>query len=371
MLDMGFIHDIRRIVAKLPAKRQTLFFSATMPREITELANSMLKDPVRVAVTPAATTVERVDQRVIIVDRAGKPALLAQLLRSEPIDRVLVFTRTKHGADKVVRCARQRADRRRGHPRQQVAEPARARAGGLPGRQGAHAGRDRHRRARHRRRRHQPRRQLRPAEHPGELRPPHRPHRARRRRRRRDLVLRWRGARLPARHREADPHLDSGHRPARRPPCGAAGERERQRPCGMEPAASSRARAQQRSRTTGSSRTNRRSHAAACTTAQRTGASSRNSPTATAAQSARRSGQKQQPRNSISATVSNHQQRQRTSNTARRRKRPRRSIASVGFMQPTQRPATPCRRPRTPAGAITGWREGPCRRKTCSNSTAP
>ena len=103
MLDMGFIHDIRRIVTKLPAKRQTLFFSATMPREITELANSMLKDPVRVAVTPAATTVDRVDQRVIMVDRGAKPGLLAQLLRSEPIDRVLVFTRTKHGADKVVR----------------------------------------------------------------------------------------------------------------------------------------------------------------------------------------------------------------------------------------------------------------------------
>jgi superfamily II DNA/RNA helicase len=103
MLDMGFIHDIRRIVGKLPAKRQTLFFSATMPREITELANSMLKDPVRVAVTPAATTVERIEQRVILVDRNAKPALLAQLLRSEPVDRVLVFTRTKHGADKVVR----------------------------------------------------------------------------------------------------------------------------------------------------------------------------------------------------------------------------------------------------------------------------
>jgi ATP-dependent RNA helicase RhlE len=103
MLDMGFIHDIRRIVGKLPAKRQTLFFSATMPREITELANSMLKDPVRVAVTPAATTVERIDQRVIMVDRGAKPGLLAQLLRSETIDRVLVFTRTKHGADKVVR----------------------------------------------------------------------------------------------------------------------------------------------------------------------------------------------------------------------------------------------------------------------------
>ena len=103
MLDMGFIHDIRRIAGKLPGKRQTLFFSATMPKEIADLANSMARDPVRVAVTPAATTVERIDQRVIFVDRAGKPSLLAELLRAETIDRVLVFTRTKHGADKVVR----------------------------------------------------------------------------------------------------------------------------------------------------------------------------------------------------------------------------------------------------------------------------
>jgi ATP-dependent RNA helicase RhlE len=103
MLDMGFIHDIRRIVGKLPAARQTLFFSATMPKEIAELANAMLRDPVRVAVTPSASTVERIEQRIIHVDRAGKPALLAEVLRAEPIDRVLVFTRTKHGADKVVR----------------------------------------------------------------------------------------------------------------------------------------------------------------------------------------------------------------------------------------------------------------------------
>ncbi len=103
MLDMGFIRDIRRIVTKLPGKRQTLFFSATMPPEITDLANHMLRDPVRIAVTPAATTVESVDQRVILVERAAKANLLADLLRREPIDRVLVFTRTKHGADKVVR----------------------------------------------------------------------------------------------------------------------------------------------------------------------------------------------------------------------------------------------------------------------------
>ena len=103
MLDMGFIHDIRRIVAKLPGKRQTLFFSATMPREIAELANHMLRDPVRVAVTPAATTVERVEQRLLHVDRAGKSALLVEVLRQESVERALVFTRTKRGADKVVR----------------------------------------------------------------------------------------------------------------------------------------------------------------------------------------------------------------------------------------------------------------------------
>jgi superfamily II DNA/RNA helicase len=103
MLDMGFIHDVRKIVAKVPIKRQTLLFSATMPREITELAAQMLRDPETAAVTPQATTVDRVDQRIIHLDRAAKPSVLAELLRSEPVDRALVFTRTKHGADKVVR----------------------------------------------------------------------------------------------------------------------------------------------------------------------------------------------------------------------------------------------------------------------------
>ena len=103
MLDMGFIHDIRKIVAKLPAHRQTLFFSATMPGAIAELANQMLRDPVKVYVTPPSSTVDRVEQRVVRVDRAAKAALLAQVLKHEEIDRALVFTRTKHGADKVVR----------------------------------------------------------------------------------------------------------------------------------------------------------------------------------------------------------------------------------------------------------------------------
>jgi ATP-dependent RNA helicase RhlE len=103
MLDMGFIHDIKRIVTMLPKERQTLFFSATMPQEITCLADRMLRNPARVAVTPQATTVERISQRVILTEKAWKQGLLAELLKSEPVERVLVFTRTKHGADKVVR----------------------------------------------------------------------------------------------------------------------------------------------------------------------------------------------------------------------------------------------------------------------------
>ncbi|MGE0061520.1 MAG: DEAD/DEAH box helicase [Xanthobacteraceae bacterium] len=103
MLDMGFIRDIRKIVAMLPKDRQTLFFSATMPQEIAKLAGEMLRDPARVAVTPQATTAERVNQRVIHTDKAGKQSLLAEVLNAEPFDRAIVFTRTKHGADKVVR----------------------------------------------------------------------------------------------------------------------------------------------------------------------------------------------------------------------------------------------------------------------------
>jgi ATP-dependent RNA helicase RhlE len=103
MLDMGFINDIRKIVAKLPVKRQTLFFSATMPKDIAELAEAMLRDPARVAVTPVASTVERITQRIIQVDHSNKPAFLAELLKQEPVNRALIFTRTKHGADKVVK----------------------------------------------------------------------------------------------------------------------------------------------------------------------------------------------------------------------------------------------------------------------------
>ena len=103
MLDMGFIHAIRRITPKLPKERQSLFFSATMPREIGTLAGDLLKDPVKVSVAPVATTAERIDQKVLFVETHRKRVVLAGLIRSESMDRALVFTRTKHGADKVVK----------------------------------------------------------------------------------------------------------------------------------------------------------------------------------------------------------------------------------------------------------------------------
>jgi len=101
MLDMGFIHDVKKVIAKLPSKRQTLFFSATMPDEIANLANSILTDPLRVEVTPASTTAENVEQAVYFVDKQNKKHLLAHLLKDKSIRSALVFTRTKHGANKV------------------------------------------------------------------------------------------------------------------------------------------------------------------------------------------------------------------------------------------------------------------------------
>ena len=101
MLDLGFIVPIRKIVQSIPPARQTLFFSATMPKEIASLAGQMLRDPVQVSVTPVSTTVERVEQRVIFVETARKRAMLANMLRNSKMSRVLVFTRTKHGADRV------------------------------------------------------------------------------------------------------------------------------------------------------------------------------------------------------------------------------------------------------------------------------
>src|SRR5438128_1978643 len=103
MLDLGFIHALKRIVSLVPAKRQTLFFSATMPKAIKELADKYLTNPAEVAVTPVAKTADRVDQKVTMVNQAEKTALLAMILQSEPVERALVFSRTKHGADKIVK----------------------------------------------------------------------------------------------------------------------------------------------------------------------------------------------------------------------------------------------------------------------------
>lgn len=103
MLDMGFVHDVKKVIAKLPAKKQTLFFSATMPPEIVHLAGSILVNPSTVAVTPISSTVDIVNQVVYFVDRENKKHLLKEVLKDPKIERVLVFTRTKHGADKVVR----------------------------------------------------------------------------------------------------------------------------------------------------------------------------------------------------------------------------------------------------------------------------
>jgi ATP-dependent RNA helicase RhlE len=101
MLDMGFIHDVRRVIALLPQRRQTLFFSATMAPEIIDLSSRILVDPARVAVTPIASTCEKVEQRVYFVDKGDKRALLERVLGDPAIQRVLVFTRTKHGANRV------------------------------------------------------------------------------------------------------------------------------------------------------------------------------------------------------------------------------------------------------------------------------
>src|SRR5690606_5499359 len=100
---MGFINDVKKIIAKIPQKKQTLFFSATMPSEIAGLANSILNNPVRVEVTPTSSTVEKISQAVYPVEKKDKPSLLIHLLKDKKMSSVLVFTRTKHGADKLVK----------------------------------------------------------------------------------------------------------------------------------------------------------------------------------------------------------------------------------------------------------------------------
>ncbi len=103
MLDMGFFRDVKKIIAQLPEVRQTMLFSATMPPEISSLVGNILKDPVRVAVTPVSSTVDTIEQAVYFVEKKDKKHLLIHLLRDKAIDSALVFSRTKHGADKIAR----------------------------------------------------------------------------------------------------------------------------------------------------------------------------------------------------------------------------------------------------------------------------
>lgn len=103
MLDMGFVHDVKKVIKILPSKRQSLFFSATMPPDILKLAGSILVNPSKVEVTPVSSTAEKINQAVYMVDKENKNKLLIHILKDLAIERVLVFTRTKHGADKVTK----------------------------------------------------------------------------------------------------------------------------------------------------------------------------------------------------------------------------------------------------------------------------
>lgn len=103
MLDMGFIHDVKRIITRIPVKRQTLFFSATMPPEIAGLANTILKNPIKVEVTPVSSTAEKIQQQVYFTDKDSKRSLLIHVLDNPAIGRALVFARTKYGSDKIAR----------------------------------------------------------------------------------------------------------------------------------------------------------------------------------------------------------------------------------------------------------------------------
>ncbi len=127
MLDMGFIHDVKRIIAKLPSERQTLFFSATMPPEIQKLSASLLRQPVRIEVTPVASTVDLIQQSLYHVEKQQKVSLLVHLLKEESHKTALIFTRTKHGADKVARSINKegiRAEAIHGNKSQQARQSA-------------------------------------------------------------------------------------------------------------------------------------------------------------------------------------------------------------------------------------------------------
>ena len=219
MLDMGFVHDVKKVIAKLPAKRQNLMFSATMPKEIEQLAAGILHDPAFVKVDPVSSTVERIDQSLYFVEKGNKKLLLPWLIKNPtpPVQNALVFSRTKHGADKIARDPDQAGHHRRCDPRQQEPDRPCGGAGRLQGGQDQGAGGHGHRRPRHRHQRALPCVQLRPARGAGDLRPPYRPHRPRGRRRHGGELLRTRRDGISGRHRKAQPPEDPG---GVRPPVG-------------------------------------------------------------------------------------------------------------------------------------------------------
>ena len=185
MLDMGFIHDIRRILPLLPRERQTLFFSATMPDDIVKLANTMLRNPAHVTVTPPASVVETIRQSVLFAEKAEKRTLLASLLRERPESSVLVFSRTKHGADRIARILTKAGIEGRAIHGDK-SQGARERAMN-DFRSGACAGN-----------------QLRPAGSARDLCPPHRPHGTRRARRTGHRLLLGGGTPAAERHPQTD-----------------------------------------------------------------------------------------------------------------------------------------------------------------------
>ena len=146
MFDMGFIHDVRRIVAALPSQRQTLLFSATMPADVDQLAAQILRDPERVEVKAANAAADTVEQSVYFVNKRNKPTLLKHLVQKSAMSRTLVFTRTKRGADKVAKHLSPRAFAR-GDPRRQDAGRAAAGRAELQIGSIGRVGRDRRRRA--------------------------------------------------------------------------------------------------------------------------------------------------------------------------------------------------------------------------------
>jgi ATP-dependent RNA helicase RhlE len=210
MLDLGFIRDIRHIVSALPSRRQSALFSATMPGEIASLAAGLLRDPVRVEIAREEATAPKIAQSVRFVSASGKQALLAELLREPAFKRVLVFTRTKHGANKVaerLEATGVQVDAIHGNKSQPQRE--RALRDFKTGRARVLVATDIAARG-HRRDGRLARDQLRPAGRARELCPPHRPHRARRRRGHRDRVLRPGRAVDAASDRAVDGREDPG-----------------------------------------------------------------------------------------------------------------------------------------------------------------